>query len=327
MMSNKIFNYMVCVVACLPLLMAGCAQLGGEAATMALKFTPQDSSTYKVVTETERGIKFEGALTKDSNLKGGSNRSRTEMIFTQQIQSVDDKSNAVAKIIIDGLKYHSVVKGNTTLDFDSSREKDKSNPMAKLIGKSYTIEIAPNGEVVKVIDVKQALAAVKGSSSASKVASRLLSDSAVKKRHGILTLPAADKNKLRKGDNWSSVKSFSFGMMGAKSYERIYTVEEIKDQDDSRVAVVGMNAIPSSETAEQFKEQASIGIFSKMFDNSEIYTGRLKLNLSTGKVEKYTEKLQSNWVAVDPSIKQQADEGPAALKMNAVRFYSLEKID
>jgi hypothetical protein len=88
-----------------------------------------------------------------------------------------------------------------------------------------------------------------------------------------------------------------------------------------------MNAIPSSETAEQFKEQASMGIFSKMFDNTETYTGQLELDLTTGKTEKYLEKLQSSWVAVDPSIKQEADEGPATLKMSAVRFYSLEKID
>ena len=137
MTSQRIFNYSAGIIACLLLLIAGCAQPGGETTTVALKFTPQDSSTYRVVTKTERGLKFEGALTKDTNLKGGNNSSRTEMAFTRQIQSVDNKGNAVAKITINGLKYHSVVKDNTVLDFDSSREKDKNNPVVKLIGKSY----------------------------------------------------------------------------------------------------------------------------------------------------------------------------------------------
>ena len=45
------------------------------------------------------------------------------------------------------------------------------------------------------------------------------------------------------------------------------------------------------------------------------------------KVEKYLEKLQSEWIAVEPSVWQGDDKGPAALKMNVIRLYSLEKID
>ncbi|GAF73196.1 unnamed protein product, partial [marine sediment metagenome] len=131
----------------------------------------------------------------------------------------------------------------------------------------------------------------------------------------------------RTGDNWSSVKTFNFGLMGSKSYEKIYTVKEIKDQDKRKVAIVEMNAIPTSEMAEQLHKEQVPAIFSKMFDNIETYTGRLELDLTAGKVKKYVEKLQSEWLAVDPLAGQKDDKEPAAVRMSATRFYSLEKID
>ena len=329
-------------VICSLLMTGGCAPPGGkkvkleaelekqapkaaaaEPVRLALKFTPGDSTTYKITTQAEKNVKWEGSSLSKANFKDGSTGNRVEMTFTQQIQSVDDKGNAIAKITIEGLKYLYMIKDNPVLDFDSFREKDRNNPLAKLIGQSYTIEIAPAGKVIKVVDVKQAQAAVKG----NRTALELLSFDAIKKRHETLALPDSDKNQLRTGDNWSSIKSFSFGLMGPKSYEKIYTLKEIKNLDNQQIAVVEMNAIPTSEMAEQlYKEQATSDLI-KMFDNTETYTGLLKLNLTAGKVEKWFEELRSEWVIIDPSAKQQDDSEPAALKMGVTRISSLEKID
>ena len=316
------------IVICLLFLTSGCTTpLTKETATLALKFTPQDSTTYKITTQAEKSVKWVGRSLGKSNFKDGRTGTKIEMIFTQQIQSIDDKGNAIAKITIEGLKYLSMIKENPVLDFDSFREKDRNNPLAKLIGQSYTIKITPAGKVLKVVDVKEAQAAVRGSSSANKTALRMLSVNAIKERHEISALPGADKNQLRTGDNWSSIKSLSFGLMGPKSYEKIYTLKEIKKPDNQQIAVVEMNAIPTSEMAEQlYKEQATNDLI-KMFDNTETYTGLLKLNLTAGKVEKWFEELRSEWVIIDPSAKQQDDSEPAALKMGVTRISSLEKID
>ncbi len=345
MMSDKIFSWLATAVICSLLLTAGCAPLAEEtakpevklkkpvpeaaiapAATLTLKFTPQDLTTYKLTTEAQRHIKWEGPLPDKTAFKGGQTGNKIEMTFTRQIQSVDDKGNAVAEITIEGLKYLSIIRDNTVLDFDSSREKDKNSSMAGLIGQSYTIKIAPTGKVTEVIDVKEARAAFKGSSSADKAALTLLKPNVIKERHGTLVLPDADKNQLRTAGKWSSIKTFSFGMMGSKSYEKIYTLKEINDTDSHQFAIVEMNAIPTSEMAGQLDKEEISG-FSKMFDNIETYTGRLKLDLTAGKIEKYLEKLQSEWIAVDPSAGQKDDKEPAALKMTAIRLYRLEKID
>ncbi len=299
----------------------------GEPVELSLKFAPQDSTTYRVTTQADRTIKGEGALANDSTFKGGTTSNRIEMTFTQQIKSVDDNGNAVVEITIKEIKAVAMVKDNVILDFDSSREKNLNDPIGALVGQSYTIELTAAGDVSKVIDARQAQAAVKGGSAAQKRAMELVSQDAIKKRHSIPALSACGKNQIRTGDNWSSVDTFSFGMMGTKSYERVYTLKEIKDEQNSRLAVIEMNAIPSAELTEEQRQEQAMGIFSKMFDNTETYTGWLEMNLDTGKINEYFEKLQCEWVAVDPTAAQNNDEEPAVLRMAATRLYRIEKIE
>jgi len=254
---------------------------GGEPVELSLKFALQDSTTYRITTQASRNIKGEGALAKDNLFRGGTTSNRIEMTYDQQIKSVDDQGNAVVEITIKDLKCSAVQKNSTILDFDSSREKDQSNPLGRLIGQSYTVEITSAGRVSKVIDADRARAAVAGTSADNERAVQLLSDNAINDRHTIPALPAStanrgepacDKKQVKTGDNWSSVKSFSFGMMGSKSFERIYTLKEIKDVDNCRIATVEMNGIPSTEKAEELHREQEIGIFAKMFDNTETFS-------------------------------------------------------
>jgi len=327
MVPGKISSLLVGAVICSLLSTGGCRQLTKEGAVLALKFTPQESTTYKVIREMEDSVKFEGFLPDEIRSKGARNYNRLEMTFDQQTESTDEKGNAIVKITVRELKFVSVYRDSTIIDFDWSREKDQKIPLAQLIGKSYTIEVAPTGKVQKVIDIEEADKALRSGPSAPKMALRLITPSVIMERHGTAVLPDPNENQLRIGDSWSSIKSFDFRMMGSKSYERIYTLKEIKSTKKRQIAIVEMSAIPSSEMAEQLhKEQATID-FSNMFDNTETYTGRLRLDLNTGKVEKYFEELQSDWIAVDPAANEEADSEPAALRMSATRLYSLEKID
>jgi hypothetical protein len=302
------------------------------AVKLALKFTPQDSTTYKYIKEATRGIKWEGPKSDDTAFRGGQTSSRSELTFTQLIQSTDDKGNAVEKITIKSLKHLSIIRDNPVIDFDNSREKDQNNPLARLIGQSYTIEITPAGRVSKIIDANQARAAVKGDTATHKTVLAMLSDNVIRERHTIPAMPAPEKNQLRKDQNWNSIKTFSFGLMGTRSYDRIYTLKEVTNSDNHRFAIVHMTANLTTEKAEELHKEKAIGDFSKMFDNTETYTGRLELDLTAGKVEKYIEILQSEWIAVEPMVgqkdeKEEEEKEPAVLTMTATRLYSLEKTD
>ena len=294
---------------------------------LALKFTPEDLTTYKVTTEIEQSVIWEGPETnRPKSFIGGHSGNRIEMTFSRRIQSVDNQGNAVAEITIKGLKYLAKVRDNIILDFDSSREKDLNNPLSKLIGQSYTIEITASGEVSKVIDVSSAQTAV-GDASSGQRAARLLSTDVIKEQHTIPALPAAEKNPLRIGESWSNIKTFSFGPLGSKSYERIYELKEIKDADGRRAAIVEMSAVPSSEKAKELYKEQVTGFFSQMFDNPvEIYTGQLKFDLTAGKVGQYFEEFRSEWVAVDP-LPEKENEELDTLRMGAIRLYRIERID
>jgi hypothetical protein len=349
MRRSKTLIFTANIFLCILLLIAGCSKLAEEPAQtkvepqktapakieseeqkqtikLALKFVQADSTTYKVITDADNSLTWESTdANKPKGFTGGHTGRKSEITFTQQIQSIDDKGNAVAKMTIKELKYLLTVKNDITMDFDSSRQQDRQNPLSKLIGQSYTIEMTASGEVSKIVDANDARAAVKGTSAADKTAANFLSDEAITERHTIPALPAADKNQLRTGGNWSSIKSFSFNMMGSKAYEKIYTLKEIKDVDNHRIAIAQMEAVPSAERAKELHEEQSTSFFANMSDNTETYTGELKLDLTNGTVEEYREKLISEWLIVDPNPKE--GQPPAALKMGAVRSYSIEKID
>ena len=309
MKQIRIFGFAGIIFVSALLLIAGCA-----------------APTYRVITEAGKSVEWEGPHpAKPKEASGGHTGRKIEITFTQQIQSTDDKGNAVAKITIKELKYLVTVKNDITMDFESSRHGDRQNPLSKLIGQSYIIEMTASGQVSKLIDANDARAAVGNVSSADKAAANLLSLRAIIDRHTIPTLLPTNKNQLRTGDNWSSIQNFSFGMMGSKSYEKVYTVEEIKDISGRRIAIVRMEAVPSAEKARELHKEQSAAFMANMSDNKETYTGELKLDLSAGKVEEYRENLTSEWLIVDPNPKE--SKQPAALKMTAVRSYSIEKID
>ena len=327
------------VAMCMLLIIAGCTSPSKETeqiraepgpqgfpVKLALTFTPKQSTTYRLARENDRSVLWEGPEeNKPKGFKGGHAGNRMEMTFTQKIQNVDDKGNAVAEITVTALKYVSRVKDNITLDFDSSRKEDSSHPLSKLVGQSYTIEITPSGDVTKVIDAGDARAAVKGSTSGHRTASNLLSEKAIRERHVIAALPDPNENLLRVGESWSRIKSFSFDLMGAKSYEKVYTLEEVRNIRNDRIAITRMNAVPSAEEAKELHKEQGASPLSQMSDSTERFTGELKLSLTDGNVMEYHEELLVEWFMVDPDPDD--DEVPAALRMTAGRLISLEQID
>jgi hypothetical protein len=339
MKKAKNYGPVAIIVACILLSTLGCAEHRGASAKseievgktkkqstdfeLALKFSPHDSTTYKATIETGRQATWEGLPEKKpSSFKGGHSGSKIEVTFDQHIQSIKDNGNAVAKITIKELKYQTQVTDNIVLDFDSTRKDDMKGPLGKLIGKSYTIEITPSGQVSKIIDVNDIVAAVSDGSSAGKTAFQLLSVNAIKVRHTIPGLPD-ERERLIVGQSWDNAKSFHFDQMGTKSYSKTYTLEEIKNVNNSPIAVIRMNAIPSVEDAKELYEKQTTLPFP--FDSTETYSGQTKLNLAEGKVEQCSENLLIEWIIIDPSSK--TNEMPDAIKMSALQNYSIERID
>lgn len=304
---------------CLSVLFAGCA----PQADLALKFAVGDRTKYRVTDENIKDFKFEQP---SLNKVRSEPRSTTIQIkFIQEIESVDE-NGGVARITIKSLKYFAKDKGKVKFDFDSRREADKKKPFAKLLGKSYKIKLASDGGV-RVLDANNIRKAVTGGQ-AGRVAKGLLSDKSIQKRHEIRSLPDADKSLLRRGDSWTRAEIPQQRLMVPKAFEKTYTFEEVTGQGGRQIAVVNMSATESPTAPGTISKIAGgIGLFANMFDTEEDYTGEMVLDLDTGKVAKYYEKLVIKYIAAEPSAKQKPDKGPDLLTIILTYSTTMEMLD
>jgi uncharacterized lipoprotein NlpE involved in copper resistance len=359
MAMDRIFKHITIIGICCIVIVCGCAQQGGKpsvepkqqiqeavktapqqaavpgaaqkpaAVKIELKPTPGEKTSYKITTGASRSIKWQGPVPGNSAFEETSNEDRVEMAVTQEVQSVDAEGRAVVKVTINRLKYLSIVKNKPIMDFDSTRPSDSKVSLAGLIGQSYTIEVEPNNQVFSVLDLNSITDVVGGHAASDRMGRNIVSPEAIKERHSTLLLPQSGGEQFGPGAKWSRIKTFSFGLMGIKSYEKVYTLKSIQEAAGHQVVAVDMNAIPTSEIEEKFRNQQSGADFPKMFDTSETYTGTGDIDLTAGRINSYRENLQASWVAaLPPKAGTAADSNePVVLRMTSSRDYNLEKID
>jgi hypothetical protein len=64
-------------------------------------------------------------------------------------------------------------------------------------------------------------------------------------------------------------------MLRSKSFEKVYTVTDVKQENKQTIATIEMNAVPSSKRVEGANEKdAGMGMFANMFEEKDTYTGR-----------------------------------------------------
>jgi hypothetical protein len=324
---------------------------------MKLNLAPKSETVYKVVTDSTKDYQFiQPSINKTKERHTSQD---VEMVFAQNIESVDKQGNATANITIKELRYLSQGSEGVITDFNSLSEKDKSDPLMKLIGASYKIKISPRGTVA-VLDASAARSILKEGSAAA-VATRFFSDEEIARRHQVMAMFDADKcqspkdraknakaaasNKksdsktskkvsnsngpCKKGYQWSSLAASPAGMLRPKTFEKVYTLSDLKTQDKQTIAVVDMNAAPSSKRAENMneKEQQAMIYFSNMFDEKDNYSGKMVINLTTGIIDSYQETLKVEWLAAENADEQKSDKGPDQLTMGFTYIYSIKKVN
>jgi hypothetical protein len=301
------------------------AVLTGCVPSAEMKLTPAAKSvtTYKVVTGSSKDYQFiQPSINKTKERHTGGD---VVMVFTQEIESVDSQGNAVANITIKQLRHTSTDSQGKEVVFDSENESDKTSPLAKLVGASYKIKFSPKGSV-EVVDAAAARAIVKGGAD-EKMAARILSDEEIARRHQVMAFLDA-KGTYKKGDKWSSLSASPAGMLRSKTFEKVYTLTDIKNENGQIIATIEMNAVPSSKRVEGTAEKdGGMGMFANMFDEKDEYTGKMLVNLTTGQIKTYHETLKAQWLAAESSEEQKSDKGPDQLTMGFTYKYSIEKVD
>ncbi|MCD6394018.1 MAG: hypothetical protein J7M40_10985 [Planctomycetes bacterium] len=308
----------VCLLACL----TGCV----KQANLTLNFAPEDTTTYKVSTQMIKDFRFEQPSLTPPKIKDEQSGTTVDITFEQKIDKVQSDGTALATVTVKGIAYVAKDKDTVKFDFDSTRQADKGKPFAKAIGQSYTIKISPAG-VAEAVDARDARNSVTAGYE-GKVAKALFSDDRIKKRHSILALPDIAKSTLRAGSSWSRIVGSPPGLLTPKSFEKTYTLESVEGPKGNRVATVLMNAVESAEPApDAGKQAAGMGIFANMFDATETYTGKMVLELGTGKVLQYNEKLVATYLAAEEPRGGSGGKGPDTLTMRLTQSTSMEIVE
>ena len=292
---------------------------------IALRPSIGDLATYKITTQARRTTKWQGPVPDKAVFEENFNEERVEMVLTQHIQSVDPNGIAVALVTIDGVKCLFSNKNTASVDFDSSRRSDANDPIMKLIGQTYLVEFSPSNNISAVDDLPRAMMTMKDGTPSGEAGVSILYPDAIMGRHGAMQLPEPGQEMLKPGEKWSRIKTFVFGKMGLKSYEKIYTLKEVRDADGRKIAVIDMNTIPSSEVEPKYLSQQAEVDMPKTFDTNDSYTGGGEFDLKAGRIENYHEDLEASWTVALPA-KQGDTSEPVVLKMSASRVYSIERV-
>jgi hypothetical protein len=292
---------------------------------IALKSAVGDMATYKITTQARRTTKWQGPVPDKAVFEENFNEERVEMVLTQRIQSLDPNGIAVALVTINGIKCRYLNKNTTSVDFDSSRSSDANNPIMKLIDQTYLVEFSPWNNISAVDALPRVMVTMKDGTPSGDAGVSILYPEAIMERHGAMQLPEPGQEMLKPGEKWSRIKTFAFGKMGLKSYEKIYTLKEVRDADGRSIVVIDMNTIPSSEVEPKYRSQQAEVDVPKTFDTNDSYTGGGEFDLKAGRIENYHEDLEASWTVALPA--KQGDTGePVVLKMSASRVYSIERV-
>lgn len=313
-MLRKASGMLISLGVLTAILMSGC---GGPSADMKLQFSPEEKGQYVSSVLIVKDFRFEQPNL--DKLREEQTKTEINMGFDQVIKSVNDDGSATAEITINSLQAVIVNKNEQRFAFDSSKEEDKNNPIAQLLGKSYTIKITPDG-TASLVDAQAARQAVK-SGYEKRVADSLFEEKAISERHSVPALPEEKQEALSVKDSWTEVVASPPGLLAPKNYTKTYTITGI----DGNVATVDMSAGESGEAAGP--AGGGMGMFAKMFDNEDVYTGTLKFNVADGDVLLSEETLVSTYIAQETPENGDPAKGPDTLTMRFTNKNRLEKIN
>lgn len=313
-MFSKFLRSNIYALLAVMVVFAGC-----EKADMGLSFNVDDVTTYKAVQSTSKEVKFE---------QPSVNKSRVDQVgtevsvtFDQKIEKVEADGSAVADITIRGIKYYSAGKKGVNYDYDSSRADEKKDALAGLIGQSYKISISRNGKV-KVLDVAQISKAATNPESKA-----LVKAAAIEARHEMVSLPEDASAIKGKGSSWSKVVSSPKGALDSKAFEKVFTVADVKKENEKVIATVKMSAIPTDKEPEGgVVKGGGLGFMANAFDAKETFQGDLMFDLTAGKLVKYSEEFKTVHMVAEEAKEGQADKGPDVLMITFVSSNSIEQV-
>lgn len=317
-MSRKMMLGLMAVIVS-GLLFSGC---GTSSKKLSMNYAANQTVSYESTSKMIKDVEFDQpSLKKD---KKDQTSTIITVKFDQTVAEVGQDGTAIADVTIKGIQCKMVNKNEVRYEFDSASEKNKSDSLNTLIGQSYRVSLSPIG-AVKVVDAAK-IRAVAVSGEGQKLAQKIVGDESIIERHQ-LPLPSGDENVTVTSKGWTQVAPSPPGLLAPKTFNKTYTVEQVSKDNTAVVTMSAKENLTQKPADDQKASGNNLGFLAKLFDNTDDYTGKLVVNLSSGVVDSYEETLVSSYTAQDKPKDAAADVAPDTLIMRLTYSLSLKKIN
>ena len=292
-------------------------------ADVGVKYAAGAVGTYRFGSEMIQEIIFDQPAIKKS--KVDQVKIDIDVEFDQEIEKVNPDGSALAKITFRDIRVFWTAPKGVVFDFDSEREADKKSSAYQLIGRSYTVNLLPDGSA-KAVETKKALVGLRGFDE-TQLAGTLLSDKAVSQRHAIPGLPGVGQNLKGVGESWSKISIGHELLLPPKAFKKTYKVSNIEEKGGKDIVLVSMDAVESDEPVEGLGETSPIAAFiGPMVDGQETYSGEMTFDSTGGGVVGYNEKLVANYATTGEAMGVTVKMDPDMMKFNLTYSISLESV-
>ncbi|HML73656.1 MAG TPA: hypothetical protein PKB02_04090 [Anaerohalosphaeraceae bacterium] len=292
------------------------------------KVTVVDAAAARAVVVSGEGQKIAQKIFMDESIierhslplpKTDISKTTVQLNYEEKKVDISPENTVVYDIFIKSLSCQRIENNNVLYSFDSADSKSSKDPLFGVIGKSYRIAEEKNGEI-KVVDAGSVRLKVTDKE-AQRAVDDIFDNFAIIDRHK----NAGSRDIATTIPYWTMVQPSPPGLLAPKTFEKVYLASEAgKDK-----VVVTMTARENLDkpAENQAAGASSMGIFAKMFDNQDEFTGTLVMNPADGTVSEYNETLVSSYVAQEKPQNAPADAAPDTLLMQLTYSISLKKIN
>ncbi len=238
MKARKLF---IVTLGILTALVAGCSQN-----LMKCAYQPGEVEQAKISTDEINKVWV--SMPDEDPTKPQLKETKKEIVYTAEVESVDEKGNAILNVTLDKVKVYlksdvrdKNVENEYYSDGTEFRSTWKNEP--ELAGKSYQVKLAPDTSVLDIMGLEELRKELNLVRDEPGIIAGLLQDDHIKSIHQRKFLQHLPEN-IKFGKQYDVNIKLPDDMIKAKAVKKIYTVNPPQKSDDADVIPVTAEAEP-----------------------------------------------------------------------------------
>lgn len=202
--------------------------------------------------EKDQVLRYRSTITMEQTISGPTEittRNDSAQVFAQHVEAVDEGGVATLACKWEALRMKVEAGETVAIDYDST--DPKSTPpegmagLAKLVGLGFEMQVKPNGEVVRLKGMKDALETMfedagPGVAAAKQMLAGILDDENMKRTFEATVWP---EHELKEDESWTRDVVMKLGPLGEATLKYEYTFRGVVDEGGERCAKLDIGVV------------------------------------------------------------------------------------